>query len=105
MVSVMNNQKKYKIRQFRNGKRQDGTPFVNYSLTVPSHVGRELPADMEFYCELTDEGILFRPVAHREEAEALPAWASGSGGAGTPAADSEPTFPGQPSPEGPDSPT
>jgi hypothetical protein len=72
----MINEKTYKIRTFRNGKRKSGEPFLNYSLTIPTNIARELPEDMRFYCDLTDEGILFRPVAEDEiDGANLPAWA------------------------------
>jgi len=72
----MNNEKTYKIRSFENGKRRSGEPFMNYSLTVPTKIARELPKEIRFYCELTDEGILFRPVESGiGEGVELPAWA------------------------------
>jgi hypothetical protein len=72
----MINEKTYKIRKFQNGKRRNGEPFMNYSLTIPTTIARELPKEIRFYCELTDEGILFRPVAHGQGDNLdLPAWA------------------------------
>ena len=72
----MINEKTYKIRTFRNGKRKSGEPFLNYSLTIPTNIARELPNDMKFYCDLTEEGILFRPVDESEiEGANLPDWA------------------------------
>lgn len=62
----------YKIRKFSNGKTKDGGVFWNYSLTIPAPVAEKLPQDMLFECELTEAGILFRPV---QEAEELPSWA------------------------------
>jgi hypothetical protein len=73
----MINEKTYKIRKFQNGKRKNGDPFLNYSLTIPTMIARELPDDMKFYCQLTDEGILFRPVdAGSGDSVDLPAWAA-----------------------------
>src|SRR3982751_4327455 len=69
--------KTYKIRRFINGKNSKGEPFVNYSLTIPSPIALRLPRSMQFACELTDEGILFRPMSPEEEALALPDWATG----------------------------
>lgn len=71
----MINEKTYKIRTFRNGKRKNGEPFLNYSLTIPTNIAKELPSDMRFSCDLTDEGILFRPVDEQEGSETLPDWA------------------------------
>jgi hypothetical protein len=49
---------------------------MNYSLTIPTTIARELPDEIRFYCELTDEGILFRPVEQGQgENLDLPAWA------------------------------
>ena len=72
----MINEKTYKIRKFQNGKRRNGEPFMNYSLTIPTTIARELPDEIRFYCELTDEGILFRPVEQGQGDNLdLPAWA------------------------------
>jgi len=69
------NQRTYKIRSFSNGKNRQGEPFVNYSLTIPSHIAEKLPREMQFYCELTEDGLLFRPVPPDQEAVVLPPWA------------------------------
>lgn len=72
----MINEKTYKIRKFQNGKRKDGKPFINYSLTIPTPIAKELPSDMKFYCQLTEDGILFRPVENGNgDTVDLPAWA------------------------------
>ena len=70
------NQRTYKIRSFSNGKNRRGQPFVNYSLTIPSHIAEKLPRDIQFYCELTGDGLLFRPVPPGEEQIELPPWAA-----------------------------
>jgi hypothetical protein len=45
-----------KLRWFeQRGKRY-------YSIGIPPHVGRELPEDVDYECEITDDGVLFRPV-------------------------------------------
>jgi hypothetical protein len=66
----------YKIRTFTNGANRKGEPFRNHSLTVPSHLARLLPKGLEFHCQLTDDGILYRPVKpqRRHDDDALPAW-------------------------------
>lgn len=69
----------YKIRKFTNGKNSKGDPFTNYSLTVPAHVAKELPEDVTFSCELSEDGILFRPVAPQEAETTLPSWAKANG--------------------------
>ena len=75
----MINEITYKIRTFKNGKRKSGEPFLNYSLTIPTSIAKELPSDMKFYCDLTGDGILFRPVPAEEEGtSSLPDWATQS---------------------------
>lgn len=64
----------YKIRKFTNGKSKGGAAFTNYSLTIPTPIAEKLPNDMRFECELTDEGILFRPVGAPDAID-LPSWA------------------------------
>lgn len=75
------NQRTYKIRSFSNGKNRKGDPFVNYSLTIPSHIAEKLPREMQFYCELTPDGLLFRPVPPDQEQVVLPPWAVSENGA------------------------
>lgn len=70
--------KTYKIRRFQNGKNKAGKPFVNYSLTIPSHIADALPEDVQFTCELTEDGIVFRPATAERETVALPSWAKGA---------------------------
>lgn len=69
------NQRTYKIRSFSNGKNRQGEPFVNYSLTIPSQIAEKLPREMQFYCELTPDGLLFKPVPPDQEQVVLPPWA------------------------------
>ena len=78
------NQRTYKIRSFSNGKNRKGDPFVNYSLTIPSHIAEKLPREMQFYCELTPDGLLFRPVPPDQEQVVLPPWAVTENGAEKP---------------------
>lgn len=75
------NQRTYKIRSFSNGKNRQGEPFVNYSLTIPSQIAEKLPREMQFYCELTPDGLLFRPVPPDQEQVVLPPWAVTENGA------------------------
>ena len=65
----------YKVRSFVNGRSKAGQPFVNYSLTIPTDIARHLPDDVAFTCEVTDEGVLYRP-ALAPAAPALPVWAT-----------------------------
>lgn len=76
MTTTFSNGKTYKIRTFVNGKRKNGDPFINYSLTIPVQIAEILPVDMRFTCELTDDGILFKPHKEKESrGPALPTWA------------------------------
>lgn len=79
----------YKIRKFTNGRSSAGAEFTNYSLTVPANVAKELPDDVKFSCELTEDGILFRPVKPEEIETTLPSWAARDGAA-KPAAKAKP---------------
>jgi hypothetical protein len=65
----------YKVRRFQNGKNGSGDPFWNYSITIPTHIATELPADMQYICEVTKDGILFRPAESGEAPVELPEWA------------------------------
>ena len=66
----------YKIRRFQNGKNRNNEPFYNYALTVPTEIAEQLPKGMQYTCEATDEGLLFRPVTGKPEKPKLPEWAS-----------------------------
>ena len=66
--------KTYKIRKFKSGERKDGSAFWNFALTVPTDIAEKLSDNMKFTCELTDDGLLFKP-ANNEEVE-LPDWVS-----------------------------
>ena len=64
----------YKIRSFQNGTNKKGEPFLNHSLTIPSQIARALSVELEFTCELTEDGVLYRPVT-KPATEQLPSWA------------------------------
>lgn len=80
--------KQYKIRSFRNGKNKAGDAFVNYSLTLPTPLAEKLHDDfgtaIAFEIELTEEGILYRPV---EAEDLIPASLPFKAGKSTPTAD------------------
>lgn len=76
----------YKIRRFANGRRKNGDPFINHSLTIPSHIAEQLPENMQFACELTEDGILFRPSPSESESVELPKWAKNGKGDSKPKA-------------------
>lgn len=58
----------YKIREARVGPKKQPT----YSITIPAVIARLLIAadQMDFTCELTEDGLLFKPVSHAS----LPSW-------------------------------
>jgi len=67
--------KTYKIRRYENGAaKKTGKTFVNFSLTVPNHIAETVPDGMVFECEMTNDGILFRPAVP-ETVTDVPAWA------------------------------
>ena len=81
----------YKIRKFENGRsKKSGEAFVNYSLTVPSHIARELPEDVQFTVELSEDGILFRPATEEQLATQMPAWAANGAAKPAPKTKSKP---------------
>ena len=64
----------YKIRSFQNGQSRKGRPFINYSLTLPGEIAQHVPDDIAFTCELTEHGVLYRPVVDQPRVT-VPAWA------------------------------
>ena len=60
----------YKIRRSVAGK--SGQQVI-YRLTVPPDLAAAVPEDTEFVPELTDEGLLYRPITSRP-APKRPAW-------------------------------
>lgn len=69
----------YKVRQFESGSSKQGNKFVNYSITIPRSVAENLPDNALFECELTEDGILFRPTEARAE-KPLPSWTKSQNG-------------------------
>jgi hypothetical protein len=65
--------KHYRI-QPRTGTQTNG--HKTYFLGVPWQIAEAVPGDILFEVELTDEGILFRPVTKVDAPlpEKLPAW-------------------------------
>lgn len=50
----------YKIRRCTNGATKTGTPFHNYSLTVPREIAESFSSGARFDCELIGRSIVFR---------------------------------------------
>lgn len=61
----------YKIRKSQAGS---GGKQTVYRLTVPPEIATRVPDDTEFVPEMTEDGLLFRPVASRPEPD-VPSWA------------------------------
>jgi hypothetical protein len=61
----------YKIRRSQAGSTRQQ---IVYRLTVPPDIAANVPEDTEFVPEMTEEGILYRPVTDRPQRE-LPSWA------------------------------
>lgn len=64
---------RYTIRKSPTGSRRG---FV-YSLTVPPTIAEQVPKDVRFRCEVTDEGILYRAMRNEdpEPSAVPPKWA------------------------------
>jgi hypothetical protein len=52
--------------------------YRNYNLSIPASIAECIPAHIRFRPELTDEGILFRPVLKKERKMVAPSWATDS---------------------------
>ena len=63
----------YKLKKFKAGTRNNY--YKAYQLTVPVWLGKMLREDQEFSVELTNDGILYRPISPTETTkEKLPEW-------------------------------
>lgn len=73
MTEIVRGSYSYKIRLGANGpSRKAKTNSLHYIITVPSNIA-ELVKDRRFSCELTDEGILFRPI-EKTKPISVPDW-------------------------------
>ena len=76
MTEIIRGSHQYKIRLGAEGpSRRAKTKSLHYEITVPSNVA-ELVKDQLFSCELTEEGILFRPVG-KVTTMRVPKWVTG----------------------------
>lgn len=63
----------YKVRRVGAGSRRNS---YSYSITLPVEIGEPMfTSGISFYPELTEEGILLRPITRRRSAT-LPDWAT-----------------------------
>lgn len=66
----------YKIRKFENGKNKSGDAFINYSLTLPTPTAEKVISQfgdgLEFEIELTEDGILYKPVVVEKAPDEIP---------------------------------
>lgn len=59
------------VRLRVSGQKGDATAQI----TVPAFIARNIPMGTQFAAELTDEGLLYRPIAVAEETvDDLPSW-------------------------------
>lgn len=72
----------YKIRKLRKPGTQKGDGYEASSIAVPMEIARLLPEDVKFTAELTEEGILYRPMVSAASTE-LPSWIKQDEGAQT----------------------
>lgn len=72
----------YKLRKLR--KPESKNDFDAASLAVPMEMAQILPDDIQFEPELTDEGLLYRPVRSAISAGVeRPAWLTNGNGEAT----------------------
>jgi hypothetical protein len=64
-------ERSYKIRKSNAGTNRQQ---IVYRLTVPPDIAKVIPDDTEFVPEMTEDGILYRPLSGAPQRE-LPAWA------------------------------
>lgn len=65
--------RRYKLRRLQ--KPDSKNDFDAASLAVPMEIAKNLPENMEFEPELTEEGILYRPVITSISGQSgLPSW-------------------------------
>lgn len=63
----------YKLRKLRKDKGSED--YDAASLAVPMEIARILPSNVRFRPELTDDGLLYRPVEEAtQESGDLPGW-------------------------------
>jgi hypothetical protein len=69
------------MRAYKLRRAKQSDSVTSYSLAVPPEVARAISTETRFLCELTEEGILYRPVRPEEVVDtvAVPAWASEGG--------------------------
>lgn len=61
----------FKIRRFSTGRSEV------HRIAVPAEIARALDPDIEYVCELTEQGLLYRPADLVAEPELeLPTWAT-----------------------------
>lgn len=61
----------------RKKQKTEGRDYTIYSIGIPAEIGSKIPADMSFTVELTEDGMLFKPVSTKKSKQApqkLPKW-------------------------------
>lgn len=70
----MSNNGPYKVRRT---KQKNG--YVACAISIPNKLADILPEEVLFNVELTDEGILYRPVSTPALTLEAPSWVTGEG--------------------------
>lgn len=74
----------YRVRRLK--KPDSKNDFDAASLAVPMEIATMLPENVRFSPELTDDGILYRPVKEVvSESGEIPSWITNASGESTPA--------------------
>jgi hypothetical protein len=64
----------YKIRRLSKPGKEGESTYDACSIALPMDIARLLPEDMRFSVELTDEGVLYRPVHGTVDTLEIPDW-------------------------------
>jgi hypothetical protein len=67
---------RYSMRRIRQRKTKTDRgkgEYTVYSISIPEKIASKIPEGMRFDVELTEEGLLFRPILPKKEST-LPSW-------------------------------
>lgn len=77
--------KKTNTRQIRSRKttaQRGKGEYTVYTISIPEEIASKVPEGMRFKIELTEEGILLRPVLPQPE-QPIPSWCKNASGPGS----------------------
>jgi len=67
-----------RIRKRKTKTTRGKKEYTIYSISIPEEIASRIPDDMVFKAELTEEGLLFRPILPKHaEKDVLPTWLAG----------------------------